>query len=273
MTTVARSRTTDRRYYGVVEALVTAVEDDQGKEGRVKLKFPWFDDRMETEWCRVRQFYAGNGYGAFFVPEVGDEVLVAFIHGDMRLPVVLGGLYNGADKPPTHRARDRDQKLIRTRAGHEVLLDDTSGKERVRITTKAGHSADLSDQDKKIAVQTSGGHSLTLDDQGQQVSLKTSGGQSVVLNDQSGSVTIQTSGGQSITLQAGTATITATSVVLSGTSIKLGGDAATQSLVLGELLMAAYNAHTHTCTAPGFPSGPPLIPLTAAQLSQVSKTS
>src|SRR5256885_754888 len=142
----SRTRTTDKRFYGVAEGIVTDVNDPK-KEGRVKVKFPWFDDQMETEWCRVQQFYAGNGYGAFFVPEVGDEVVVAFIHGDMRLPVILGGLYNGQDKPASDRSSDKDQKLIRTKGQHEILMDDTNGKQRVRIKTKAGHSADLNDQD------------------------------------------------------------------------------------------------------------------------------
>src|ERR1700687_5717517 len=141
MSSQSRSRTTDKRFYCVYEAFVTNV-NAPAKEGRVQVKFPWFDDRMETEWSRVRQAYAGNGYGAFFVPEVGDEVLVAFIQGDMRLPVILGGLYNGQDKPPTARGADKDQKMIRTKGKHEILLDDTSNEERVRIRTKDGHMLD-----------------------------------------------------------------------------------------------------------------------------------
>lgn len=133
--TMPRARSTDRRYYGVVEAIV--VENDGDDEGRVKVKFPWFDGGATvTEWCRVSQLYAGGGYGAVFVPEKDDEVLVAFIHGDMRFPIVLGGLYNGVDKPPTARTDGRDQKIIRTKAGHEVLLDD--GKKEIRITTAEG---------------------------------------------------------------------------------------------------------------------------------------
>ena len=90
--TQPRSRSTDRRYYGVVEALVTNVIDDPEQECRVTLRFPFFDGATaESDWCRVVQPYAGNGYGAVFVPEVGDEVLVAFVHGDMRFPIVLGG--------------------------------------------------------------------------------------------------------------------------------------------------------------------------------------
>ena len=138
MNAVPRSRSTDQRFYGVMEALVTDVNDPQ-KLGRVKLKFKQFD--METEWCRVRQFYAGNGYGAFFIPEPKDEVLVAFIHGDMRLPIILGGLYNGKDKPPSYRANDKDEKMIRTKGGHRIIFDDTSGSEKISIVDAKGENS------------------------------------------------------------------------------------------------------------------------------------
>lgn len=150
--TQPRSRSTEKRFFGVYEAIVTAL-DDPAKEGRVKLMFPWFDQQMETLWCRVRQFYAGNGYGAFFVPEVGDEVLVAFIQGDMRMPIVLGGLYNGQDKPPTHRANDKDEKMIRTKGGHRITLDDSSGSEKITIIDARGNNS--------IEIDTAGG-SITI---------------------------------------------------------------------------------------------------------------
>ncbi len=119
---VARSSSTDQRYFGVYEGIVSNVNDPES-EGRVKIKMPWFDPQMETEWCRVRQFYAGNGYGAFFVPNVGDEVLISFIQGDMRQPIVLGGLYNGADKPPTKDPRER---MICSRNGHKIHFVDST---------------------------------------------------------------------------------------------------------------------------------------------------
>lgn len=137
---VSRSRSTDKRYYGVVEAVVAAVNDPE-KLGRVKLRFPWFDPSMTTEWCRVRQDYAGGGYGSFFVPEPEDEVLVAFVHGDMRMPVVLGGLYNGVDRPPTHRSSSRDEKVIRTKGGHQITLSDTNGAHRITIVDSSGNSS------------------------------------------------------------------------------------------------------------------------------------
>lgn len=145
MTYPARSRSTDKRFYGVAEAIVTAVRDD----GRVKVTYPWFDETMESEWGRVMQFFAGPGHGAFFLPEVGSEVLVAFIHGDMRLPVVLGGLYNGKDLPPgtddplkTHVRHRR----IESPTGQRISFLDAEGSavSALILQDKSGNSISLS---------------------------------------------------------------------------------------------------------------------------------
>ncbi|GII66855.1 phage tail protein [Sphaerisporangium krabiense] len=214
--TTPRARSTDKRYYGVVEAIVEENEGDD--EGRVKVRFPWFDGSTVTDWCRVSQLYAGGGYGALFVPEKGDEVLVAFVHGDMRFPIVLGGLYNGVDKPPAARKDGRDQKIIRTRHGHEVLLDDTASKAAVRIRSAAGHVVELDDQGKAIRITAAEG----------------------------GGVTVSATGD---------ITLTAEKVTIKSSSIDLGGGA-TEPLVLGDTLLAAYNTHTHASS--GAPPTPQL---------------
>ncbi|MFC9430117.1 phage baseplate assembly protein V [Streptomyces sp. NPDC056987] len=207
--TTPRSRSTDKRYYGVVEALV--VENDGDDEARVKLRFPWFDQTTVTDWCRVGQLYAGNGYGSVFVPEKGDEVLVAFVHGDMRFPIVLGGLYNGQDKPPAARTEGRDQKIIRTRHGHEVLLDDTESQAAVRIRSAAGHVVELDDEGKAIRITAAEGGSVTVSAEGE------------------------------ITLKAPKVTVDSSAIEL--------GAGATQQLVLGNMLVELFNSHTHACPA------------------------
>lgn len=247
----SRAAATDKRYFGVYTAIVAEV-GDSAHPAEVRLRFDWFDPQMRTEWCRVCNLYAGNGYGAVWLPEQDDEVLVAFVQGDMRWPIVLGGLYNGVDKPPTARTDTLDQKLLRTRGGHEILFDDSDGKQRLRLTSKGGHQVDIDDQGKQIVIATAGGSAVTIDDGG-------------------ATITIATSAGQSLVLEGGKATLQAASVVIDATSVKLGG-AASQSLVLGEALLAAFNAHTHLCTAPASPSGPPLPPLTPAVLSMAAKT-
>jgi len=253
--TQPRSRSTDQRYYGMVNAIVGNVTDDPQGECRVTLRFPFFDGATaESDWCRVAQPYAGNGYGAVFVPEVGSEVLVAFVHGDMRFPIVLGGLYNGKDKPPTNRTASTDQKMVRTKHGHQVVLDDSQGKEAVRITTKGGHELTLDDAGGTVAV-TGKGVKITLDD--------------------SGSVTVQ---GENVTVQGTNVTVKGTAAVtvdagqisLDAGRISLGSAEAELSPVLAEEFAEIFNLHTHgTAVGPSTPPVEPWIPPLAC--SQIVK--
>jgi phage baseplate assembly protein V len=212
MTAQSRTRTTDKRYYGVYEALVAEV-NDTAKEGRVKVQFPWFDDQLTSEWCRVRQFYAGNDYGAFFIPEVGDEVLVAFIQGDMRYPIILGGLYNGKDKPPTARADDKDQKMIRTKGQHEILMDDTKNKECVRIKTKGGHQVTLDDTsgaEKITIIDSKEKNRVEIDTVANSIKVESSGGKLVLKANQieiSADSTLKIEAGGQMTIKGATVNI------------------------------------------------------------------
>ena len=124
---------------GVVGAIVTNVADPDNR-CRVKVRFPWLDDTYESDWARVLQLGAGNERGLQLLPEVEDEVLVAFEHGDTRRPYVIGGLYNGMDAPPDPAAVNSGagqvvKRIWRSRTGHVVILDDTGGSEKVTIKT------------------------------------------------------------------------------------------------------------------------------------------
>lgn len=158
MNSSLRASGTDRRYFGVVEAVVVDNVDPSG-EGRVRLLFPWFDAVSHSDWCRVCQFYAGpSTKGAFFVPEIDSEVLVAFVHGDMRHPIVVGSLYNGVDKPATKREATRDEKQLLTRSGHRITLVDTAGEEKIVFVEKSGsHSIEISTVDNAISIKALGG--------------------------------------------------------------------------------------------------------------------
>ena len=103
---------------GVVIGIVTDVQP-----GQVKLNFPWLDSKHETDWVRVATLMSGGGRGSCFMPEINDEVLVGFEHGDTRFPYVVGFLWNGQDKPPSDDVRDR--KLM-SKNGHSIrFLDST----------------------------------------------------------------------------------------------------------------------------------------------------
>jgi uncharacterized protein involved in type VI secretion and phage assembly len=130
---------------GVAVGIVSDNTDPEGK-GRVKVTFPWREKRDESHWARIAVPMAGPEVGTYFLPEVDDEVLVAFEQGDIHYPYVIGALWSAAEKPPEDNADGENNiRKIRSRSGHEVTLDDTSGAEKVEITTNAGHSVVLDD--------------------------------------------------------------------------------------------------------------------------------
>lgn len=127
------------RIYGVV---VGVVSNNKDAEGRVKVTYPWLSDSEESQWARIASFMAGDKRGSVFIPEVGDEVLIAFEHGDINRPYVLGALWNGVDKPPvTNEDGKNNLRLLQSRSGHIIRLDDTDGSEKIEIIDKTGKNS------------------------------------------------------------------------------------------------------------------------------------
>ncbi|HEX2095267.1 MAG TPA: phage baseplate assembly protein V [Longimicrobiaceae bacterium] len=122
-----------RTMEGCVTAEVTANEDPK-KLGRVRVRYRWQDKGKQTGWIRVAVAHGGNGRGTIFTPEVGDEVLVGFEHGDPERPYVLGSLWNGKDLAP----QIPEVKRIITRSGNTIQMTDTAGKEVVEIFSAEG---------------------------------------------------------------------------------------------------------------------------------------
>jgi uncharacterized protein involved in type VI secretion and phage assembly len=131
--------------FGAVIGIVSNVADPDSL-GRVKVRYPWLKDDSESPWARVVSFMAGAGRGAVFRPEAGDEVLVLFDHGDMRFPYVIGAVWNGKDAIPKERGSDADNavRMIKSRSGHQILLDDSTGAEKVTVIDKNGNSIEMS---------------------------------------------------------------------------------------------------------------------------------
>ncbi|RLI48197.1 MAG: phage tail protein, partial [Candidatus Thorarchaeota archaeon] len=127
----------DDRIPGVMPGIVTNNQDPENLY-RVKVKFPWLSEDNETDWIRVATLMAGPERGSFFLPEVGDEVLVAFEYGDINAPYVIGVLWNRKQKPPETNSDGKNNiRKIRSRSGHEIIFndDDTSKKEKLEIKT------------------------------------------------------------------------------------------------------------------------------------------
>ena len=172
---------------------------DPKNQARVKVKFPWLDDSNASTWARLVTPMAGPSRGIEFIPEVNDEVLVAFEQGDMNRPLVLGALWNGRDAPPQSSSQavsggKVNKRTIRSRAGHEITLDDTNDKGSITIVDATGNNKIVIDsQANSLTIQAKG--NVTIDADGDltvgakgQVSIK--GAKGVKVEASAGSVDI-----------------------------------------------------------------------------------
>ena len=141
------------RIHGVVRGVVTNVKDPDDL-GRVRVAFPWLDPDVESWWARVAVPMAGAGRGTYFLPEVDDEVLIAFEHGDPAYPYVIGSLWNAKAKPPESNAEGKNNlRTITSRAGHVIRLDDTEGEEKIEVVDKTGkNSVVITAKDNTITI-------------------------------------------------------------------------------------------------------------------------
>jgi uncharacterized protein involved in type VI secretion and phage assembly len=145
------------RVYGVVSAVVTNNQDPD-KRGRVRVRFPWLaaKDEGESWWARVATPMAGKEQGIYFLPEIEQEVLVAFEQGDIRFPYVVGALWN-ADAPPPEDNGDgkNDKREIVSRSGALIRFDDKDGSEKIEvIDAKAKVSIVIDSAASSITVQS-----------------------------------------------------------------------------------------------------------------------
>ncbi|ALN64374.1 MULTISPECIES: phage baseplate assembly protein V [Lysobacter] len=155
------------RWYGVLVALVTDIKDPDN-QGRVQITLPWSPDASGQRyegWARLATMFGGNNRGSWFVPDVDDEVLVCFEHGDPRRPYVIGGLWNGRDQPPESMdgAGNNYKKVLRSRNGVKITLDDQDGREQLLLETPGGQSFTLKDGPGAVEIEDSNGNSVKLE--------------------------------------------------------------------------------------------------------------
>jgi phage protein D/phage baseplate assembly protein gpV len=159
------------RHAGVVVGLVTNVKpsgNDAKYEGSVKVKFPWLADDQDSHWARLATPMAGAGRGFYFLPEVNDEVLVAFEHGDINRPYVVGALWNGKDQPPAKSANvvgsdgKVNQRILKTRSGHTITFDDSTDKPGITVVDKTGNNKIVIDsKNNKVTITSDGALEIT----------------------------------------------------------------------------------------------------------------
>lgn len=171
------SRINDHRIYGVTVGVVTNNKDPE-KLGRVKIKLPTRLGEKETDWARVVTPMAGKEMGIFFLPEVGDEVLVTFREGDMREPYVIGSLWNSEEVPPeTNEDGKNNIRTIKSRAGHSISITDDDSEGLIEIKTSNGNSITIYDKGNgKVEINDkSGSNKITIDGDSKGVSIEGDG--------------------------------------------------------------------------------------------------
>lgn len=212
--------------------------------GRVRVKFPTLTEEHESNWARVVSIGAGPNRGFDCLPEVNDEVLVGFEHGDIHRPYVIGSVWNGTDPTPETVGDSVVGGAVRlrtfkTRVGHkfQFVEEDKGTKKGFYLNTSDGHNLRMNDSEKFLELQTTGGHKIRCDDNGKSISIESTGsikisapqkitisvGGSTIemtpgsITMKSSSVSVQASGSMSMQ-SSGSMSTSATSVSLSGSA-------------------------------------------------------
>jgi len=171
----------DARMPGLAIGIVTDNQDPNG-QGRVKVRYPCLSADNASDWARVAAPGNGPDRGMQFVPEVNDEVLVGFEQGDIHHPYVLGGLWNGQDAPPRKTSQvvssgRVQQRIIKSRSGHTITLDDSDDQPSITIVDKTGkNTIKLDSSNNNLSVSVDGDVALkaqgTISIEGQSVQVK-----------------------------------------------------------------------------------------------------
>jgi uncharacterized protein involved in type VI secretion and phage assembly len=151
-------------------AKVTSL-DDPDSRNRVQVRLLAHDGVGEQDaplWARVVSPFAGSDRGAFFFPDVGDEVLVVFVGGDTRHPLIIGGLWNGSASAPAsiESGGTNRYKRIKSKNGVVITIDDQQGSEMLKLETPGGQKVTLKDGPGAITIEDSNGNSVKLESAG-----------------------------------------------------------------------------------------------------------
>jgi phage baseplate assembly protein gpV len=149
---------------GVWPAIVIDNKDGQDNPGyRVKVKFPWLSDQETTFWARIAIPMAGPERGTYVLPEIDDQVLVVFEHGDIDRPIIVGALWSKQQEPvEVNQSGKNNTKLIKSRCGHRIIFDDQQGGEKITIVDKTNKNKIVLDSvHKMVKIESDGDIEVT----------------------------------------------------------------------------------------------------------------
>lgn len=257
-----------RRYYGKYRGFVTDNVDPE-KRGRLKVKVPTVLGDQDTGWALPCMPFGGfANQGLFMIPEVDAQVWVEFEEGNIDHPIWVGVFWQQASDVPEEAQKDQPTtRVIRTPSGHVLQFDDADGEEQFRLAHPAGTEMTI-DPDGIVKTVDAGGNSLTLDAKANSILVEDSNGNSLMLD--SNGALLKDAAGNQVELASSGVTVKGTTVVVTGQTVDVAGQGG-EPLIKGTTFLSMFNAHTHVCTAPGSPSGPPVPPLTPAVLTTKTK--
>jgi Rhs element Vgr protein len=149
---------------GLQIGLVEKLESDPSGEGRVLVKIPLVSETDEAVWARVSTLDAGKARGSFFMPEIGDEVLLGFLNDDPCQAVILGMLNGSKNTAPLTAANANPQKGFITREKMKLLFDDKD--KVITIETPSGNKIAISEKDKGITITDQNNNKCELNNNG-----------------------------------------------------------------------------------------------------------
>jgi uncharacterized protein involved in type VI secretion and phage assembly len=184
---------------GLFNATVKKMYEDPDSQYRILVDVPLLDPKGEGIWARMTNFYSTSGAGAFFMPEVGDEVILGFINEDPRYPIILGSVYSSTTIKPFAGLDPNDKNTIKaivSKSGISVQFDDE--KKIWTVATPNKNTIIISDEDKKITIKDENENSIVMSSSGidlsSQKNINISANQNVTIKGNQG-VNIQASGG------------------------------------------------------------------------------
>jgi Rhs element Vgr protein len=149
---------------GLHVGVVKKLDADPEEQYKVQVSIPMLQAETDGVWARLCKPYASEGFGYFFIPEIGDEVVLGYFNNDPSSPVILGGLYSSKRKPAYELTSDNYKKAIVTKTKLTLEFDDE--KKIVTITTPASNKIVISDDDKSILLQDQTGNKVKLSEDG-----------------------------------------------------------------------------------------------------------
>jgi len=160
--------------HGLHIGVVTQLEDPEA-EDRVRVRMPMVDPDDEGIWARIASLDAGDTRGAFFRPEIDDEVVLGFLNDDPRDPIILGMLNSSAKPAPISASDANPEKGFVTRSGMKLIFDDDAVS--LNIETPKGNRITLSDDEGSIVLEDENGNKIEMNGDG--ISIESSGNISI----------------------------------------------------------------------------------------------